>query len=228
MKLFLNDAESPFARCLIEVAHEQGHSLIAARQQTADESKNIFPLETSSPQILTWNLASIFSIRLVLRQCNFIWGSETPATYLFLLQSNTISASLLRDKLHEIHQKIEEQLYGQLVLLRELETQRAQFSGNIQDNIRIAFIVLEGNSPVDLLGGSIYSALRHSFHHILSNSNDPNIFGFYARNSNHEAFSEFILRQLERRPTRQIGKWMNFKESWLPTVSRVNFINHWK
>ncbi len=228
MKLFLNDAESPFARCFIEVANDKGHSIIAVRQKISDENKDVQLSRAHSPFILTWNLASIFSIRLVLRQCSFIWGNETPSTYLFLLQSSMISAALFRDKPHEIHQKIEEQLYGQLILLRELETQRAKFVGNIEENSRIVFIVLEENNPVELLGGCIYSALHYSFQHMLSNSDDPNIFGFYSQNNNYEAFSEFILNQLEKRPERHIGKWMNFKEFWFLPSNGINFINLWK
>ena len=230
MKIFLNDAESPFARCFIETAHGKEHSIIAARQQFGDENKNLQSGREldGSPRILTWNLASIFSIRLILRQCQFTWGNAEPCTYIFLLQSSMVSASLLRDKLHEIHQKIEEQFYGQLVLLRELENQRSKFSGNIQDNNRLVFIVLEENNPVELLGGSIYSALRYCFHQMLSNSNDPNILGFYSQSNNYELFSNFILNQLKKRPERYIGKWINFKESWLGNSTGNNFMNRWK
>ncbi|WGK70247.1 hypothetical protein P0082_05150 [Candidatus Haliotispira prima] len=230
MKLFLNDAESPFARRFIEVAREREHSIIAARQQVPDENKHFVPVEgqSDSPQILTWNLASIFSVRLVLRQCNFIWDDDGPSTYLFFLQSSMVSTSLFRDKLHEVHRKIEEQLYGQLVLLRELESRRAKFSGNTQDNDRIVFVVLEDNNPVELLGGSIYSALRYSFHHVLSNSSDPNIFGFYTKSYKYESFSKFILDNLDKRPEKHIGKWMNFRESLLPATMGNSFINRWK
>ncbi len=225
MKLFLNDAESPFARCLIEAAHERGYLVVAARQQAADDSKlpsvnggDKSRQSAQAPQILPWNPASIFSIRLVLRQCQFLWGheehtesAEQLGNYLFLLQSSMISASLFRDKLHEVHQKIEEQLYGQLVLLRELENQRAKFTGKIQNNSRIVFVVLEENHPVELLGGSIYSALRYSFHHILSNSNDPETLGFYSQSNSYEAFSEFILSHLDRPSDKHAGKWIKFR-----------------
>ena len=224
MKLFLNDAESPFVRCFIEVAHEKGHAIVAARQQVADEPFQV--AAEGSPQILPWNLASIFSIRLVLRQCHYRWDEQDETvSYILFLQSSMVSASLFRDKLHEVHQKIEEQLYGQLVLLRELESYRAKSGGSIQS--RIAFVVIEENHPVELLGGSIYSALRYSFHHILSNSNDPDILGFYTQSNHYESFSHFILDHLMKwgKKHKHIGKWIQFRASWF---SGHRFVNRWK
>ena len=217
MKLFLNDAESPFARCFIEVAHEKGHEIVAARQQ--DEPLHSAEELSGSPQILPWNPASIFSIRLMLRQCHYHWG-ESAVSYILFLQSSMVSASLFRDKLHEVHQKIEEQLYGQFVLLRELESRRAKLGGSAQDKSRIVFVVIEENHPVELLGGSIYSALRYSFHHILSNSNDLSILGFYTQSNHYESFSSFILDHLTkwREKQKHIGKWIPFRGSWLSSV----------
>ena len=225
MKLFLNDAESPFARCFMEVAHDKGHAIVAARQQVVDE-----PFQAAaegSPQILPWNLASIFSIRLVLRQCHYRWNQpdDVAVNYLLFLQSSMVSASLFRDKLHDVHQKMEEQLYGQLVLLRELENQRAKSGSDAQS--RIVFVVIEENNPVELLGGGIYSALRYSFHHILSNSNDSNILGFYTQSNHYESFSHFILDHLIKwgEKKKHIGKWLQFRGSWLLGNS---FVKKWK
>lgn len=222
MKFFVSDAESSFTRCFFSLACEMGHSVAAAKQQSqAEEDPSQIGISASKQlQLVSWNIASVFSIRLVLRQCQHSWGVSEPTTYVIILESSIAGVSLLRGQAHEIQRELETQLYGRLLLLREIERQRAKVNASNADNAsttsnRLVFIVLEENPAIEVLGGCIYSALYHAYNQILVHSNDPDMFGFISHSNNYEAYSRLILKSLSQpMPDRKLGKWQYYKDPW--------------
>lgn len=222
INIFLNDAESPFSRRFVEHANSRQINIIAARQETAeDQLSSEFQKAVKFPYYCPWNPSSIFSIRLTLRQSQYLFQNKGPVFYtVFLSSNNSNLPSLQHSPLNEIQNALESEFYGAIMLLREIENKRQEQTKSLEE-IYLVLIVLEENEPLGTLSQTIYQGLYSCFKQFLQEASlDPTLFGFYSRSKNYDAYSSFIINYLMSPSNKHIGKWIHFKDSWNPlTIS---------